>query len=101
MIGLIIDILCGVIFMYLGYSIGTKGNIKLIHSYHYKNVTDKEGYTNNMGIGCYILGVGFLAVDVLSYMGYSVQSGYMITVVIIVGLLWMLRTQIKYNGGIF
>lgn len=101
MIGVLIDIISGVIFLYLGFEIGHKGTIKLIHSYHYKNVKDTKGYTKNIGIGCNILGIGLIVVGILSYLGYETQSGYLTFAVIIIALSWMVKTQFKYNGSIF
>lgn len=101
MIGVLIDIISGVIFLYLGFEIGHKGTIKLIHSYHYKNVKDTKGYTKNIGIGCNVLGIGLILVGILSYLGYETQSGYLTFAVIIIALSWMVKTQFKYNGSIF
>ncbi len=83
-----------------------KGNIGLIHSYHYKNVTDKEGYTKAMGKIIMIMPVFVFAGQAINlfsdahptieYIGSSVTL-FGVTVCMIL----LFKVQIKYNGGIF
>lgn len=87
-----------------GFTIN-KGYISLLHSYHYKNVVDREGYCKAMGKTLMLMGLPtfissfsalFPAIEFIEILG---------TAVLIFGLLlgcaFIFKIQYKYNGGLF
>lgn len=82
-----------------------KGHISLLHSYHYRNVVDREGYCKAMGKGIKLMSIPtficslsslFPTIHFVQVLGTSVLIiGYIISV----GFLF--KYQYKYNGGLF
>ena len=82
-----------------------KGHISLLHSYHYKNVIDREGYCKAMGKGIMLMSIPtficslsslFPSIHFVQVLGTSVLvAGYIICVVL------LFKYQYKYNGGLF
>lgn len=87
-----------------GFSI-KKGHISLLHSYHYRNVVDREGYCNAMGRGIMLTSIPtficcltslFPTIQFVETLGTAVLiSGYIINVA------FLFKYQYKYNGGLF
>ncbi len=82
-----------------------KGHISILHSYHYKNVVDREGYCK--AIGKVIMFMGLLificsftslfpSIHLVEVVGKTVL---LVGCIINVGFLF--RYQYKYNGGLF
>ena len=99
---IIIETLLGILLIVFAYLIGCKGQIQLLHSYHYQNVSeeDKKPYTQKMGIGNAILGIGILTMPYLNLI-YMPLGYYTVIPFIIVGIVWMIVYTIKYNGSLF
>ncbi len=82
-----------------------KGHISIFHSYHYKNVVDKEGYCKAMGKTFMLMGIPafissfsflFPAIHFVEVLGTAVLLiGFMI------GIVFIFKYQYKYNGGLF
>lgn len=82
-----------------------KGHISLLHSYHYKNVIDREGYCKAIGKGIMLMSVPtlicsltslFPSIHFVQVLGTSVLIiGYIICVAL------LFKYQYKYNGGLF
>ena len=82
-----------------------KGHISLLHSYHYRNVIDREGYCRAMGKGIMLMSIPtficsltslFPAIHFLEVLGTSfLIIGYIICVAL------LFKHQYKYNGGLF
>lgn len=97
---LIIMVLCGLLFLILGYMIWIKEKIELIHDYHYKKVKeeDKKPYTALMGKAVLIIGIGCLVTGILSLfteycmIAFGVSFG--------ISLIIITYAQFKYNHGI-
>ena len=100
---IIIGILVGLLLIFLGYRIGWKYDIKLVHGYHYVNVApqDKPKFCRLLGIGNLIVGGGCLLSAVLNYALGGKVGYYLGAVVIAIGIIEMLFTIIKYNGSLF
>lgn len=82
-----------------------RGNTDLIHDYHQKNVKDFDGYGKGMGKGIISIGVFFLigAVITLAVRG---ESGTIAGIIVslsgfVLSLIYILKVQKKYNGGLF
>ncbi len=82
-----------------------RGHISLLHSYHYKDVIDREGYCKSMGKGIMLMSVPtficsltslFPSIHFVEVIGKTVLIvGYIICVVL------LFKYQYKFNGGLF
>lgn len=82
-----------------------KGHISLLHSYHYRNVVDREGYCKAMGKEIMLMSIPtficsltslFPTIHFVQVLGTSVLIiGYIICIA------FLFKYQYKYNGGLF
>lgn len=80
-----------------------KGNISSIHWYNRLKITNenKNKYGKSMGIGALIIGL-CMAITAILQMFFNNENIWYITVTgIIIGLIFMIYGQVKYNKGIF
>lgn len=92
----------GFIFIYLGI-INYKGNISSIHWYNRRNVSkeNEKNYGKLMGLGTGIIGIGMTITGILLSI-FNLEEFYFILVSsLIVGMIIMIYSQIKYNKRIF
>ena len=103
MFELILMLVIGGIFVFIGFRIWKKEQITLIHDYHYSKVSaqDKKPYTEQMGKACIIMGIGMLLTGIIDYITKTPYGWVCFIVFFIFGMTMMVRAQIKYNGGIF
>ncbi len=92
-------------FMLISGFLISKGHISLLHSYHYRNVTDRKGYCAAMGKATMILGVPFLVSGIMILFSSVHIVEVLSTAILMFGsavvFIWIFKIQIKYNGGIF
>lgn len=88
---IIIETLLGILLIAFAYLIVCKGKIQLLHSYHYQNVSeeDKKPYTQKMGIGNLIVGIGVLIMPYWNLI-YMPLGYYTVIPFIVVGIVWMI-----------
>jgi preprotein translocase subunit Sss1 len=93
----------GVVFLFLGWRIWKKEQITLIHSYHYKKVSEKDRkpYTEKMGKGCMIIGVGMLLAGIVDFETKTTYGWICFGLCFISAMVIMIKAQIKYNKGLF
>ena len=92
----------GVLIVCLGI-MNFKGNISSIHWYNRRKVTkeNEKQYGKYMGIGTIIIGSSLIINSILQ-MIFELEIFYCIIVIgVVVGLGFILYSQIKYNKGIF
>ena len=92
----------GVLIVCLGI-MNFKGNISSIHWYNRRKVTkeNEKQYGKYMGIGTIIIGSSLIINSILQ-MIFELEIFYCIIVIgVVVGLVFLLYSQIKYNKGIF
>lgn len=82
-----------------------RGNTDLIHDYHQKNVKDFDGYGKGMGKGIISIGVFFLIGAVVT-LAVRCESGTIAGIIVslsgfVMSLIYILKVQKKYNGGLF
>lgn len=82
-----------------------RGNTDLIHDYHQKNVKDFDGYGKGMGKGIISIGVFFLIGAVITLVVRG-ESGTIAGIIVslsgfVMSLIYILKVQKKYNGGLF
>lgn len=101
-IGIAINLLVAFCMIIFAYSI-SKGNIKLIHQYHVKNVREEErnDYLQLFSKGLYIIGFGCL----ISAIFFIFENTKLMTLSIFLGLIFGIfiigKAQKRYNGGWF
>lgn len=93
----------GVIFIWMGFLIWKKEKITLIHSYHYTKVKeeDKKAYTQQMGKGVIIIGIGMILTGGIDYVTETAYGWIFFILCFIIGFVFIIRAQKKYNGGLF
>lgn len=92
-------------FMEISGALISKGHITLLHSYHYRNVTDREGYCKAIGRATMSLGIPFFTSSVMMLFE-SIHIISVLSSVILIGgsavvFIMIFKIQMKYNGGIF
>lgn len=98
----IILLIFGICITTLGI-LNLKGNISSIHWYNRLKITEenRKKYGKSMGIGTLIIGI-CMSITAILQMIFSNENIWYITVVgIVLGLIFMIYGQIKYNKGIF
>lgn len=98
-------ILCfaGILLLTMGYFIGVKQKIQLVHSYHYKNVSeqDRPSFCKEVGLGNAIIGGAILSVPVLqSLLGVTIALVIAGVTAVIAGII-VFRAILKYNHSLF
>ncbi len=93
-----------VLFVASGFVI-SKGHISLLHSYHYKNVVDREGYCKAIGKTLMLTGIpifisGFSALFPTIHFVEVLGTGILFFGLFI-GCAFLFKYQYKYNGGLF
>ena len=103
MFELVILLLIGLIFSFLGWRIWKKEQITLIHDYHYTKVIekDKKPYTEKMGKACIVMGIGMILTGIIDFLTNTFYGWIFFGVCFIIGLIIMIFAQLKYNGGLF
>jgi hypothetical protein len=100
---LIIMLVSGGIFLVLGWRIWKKEQITLIHSYHYTKVsqTDKKFYTEKMGKGIIVIGIGMIATGIFEFLTSTSYGWIFFGIGFVWGFTIIILAQKKYNGGLF
>lgn len=89
-----------VLFIALGICV-YKGHAELIHSYHQENVIDKNGYCKAMGKALIIFALPLIASGVIAFFTESALPVIVLLIGITGGFIPIIKTQNKYNGGMF
>ena len=106
---LILSIVIGIVFIFIGVS-NLRGNIKMLHSYHRDKVKeeDKKPFGKRIGIAMLIIAFSIIANGVLTYLSTALNNWVLEAVglgILIVGLAVGLAINLyaikKYNGKIF
>ncbi len=98
-----------IILLVLGLFIGVTGiinmtgNISTIHSYNRRKVTEENApnYGRAVGLGTLIIGVSLVVAFVLTVLELDIAIPFVIIPAIVVGLVFILYAQFKYNKGLF
>ena len=79
------------------------GNIGSIHWYNRRKVTkeNQKAYCMFVGLGTLIVGVATIIDAVIQALGNIAASGLVIGVGVLIGLIFILYAQFKYNRGLF
>ena len=103
MLELILMVFLGLLFLFLGLRIWKKEQITLIHSYHYKKVSeeDKSDYTKEIGKSIIFIGIGMLLTGIIDFITKTVYGWLFFTIFSLLGFIKMFKAQKRYNDGIF
>lgn len=103
MFELIFLVLIGFLFSLVGWRIWKKEQVTLIHDYHYTKVSkgDMKPYTEKMGKACIVMGIGIILTGIADFITNTFYGWIFFGVCFISGLIMMIYTQFKYNGGLF
>lgn len=81
------------------------GNLSLLHSYHYKNVTDVENYSIAIGTALAEMSIPIIIHSFLSLFYQvkviSVVGATILLIGLIVSAIRIFKIQAEYNGGLF
>ena len=97
-----VEILVGMLILYVSYQVGWKGNVRLLHGCHYLNVSSRniQPFTRKMGIGGVIVGFGIVSMPIINWLTKWDLGYYMGLGAVVIGVIWMACTVIKYNGAL-
>lgn len=97
----IVLLVLGIFISILGI-VNIRGNISTIHSYNRRKVKEEDvpKYGKAVGTGTLIIGISFVIAYAVTYWNEDAIP-YIVIPAILIGLIFMLYGQIKYNHGIF
>ena len=86
--------------LFISYQIGIKGNITLLHGYHYTQLDpkDKKIFTKKIGIGTLLVGIGIVIMPIINLIAHSELGYYIGLALIVIGVLYIIFIIVKYNG---
>ena len=82
--------------------VNIRGNISTIHSYNRRKVKEEDvpKYGKAVGTGTLIMGISLVLAYIAAFWNES-MTPYIVFPAVIIGLVFILYGQIKYNHGIF
>lgn len=98
----IVLILLGILIIFIGI-LNIMGNISLIHSYNRRKITEatRKPYGRAVGTGTVIIGASMIISSVLKLISHGEWPYYIITAGAVIGLIFILYGQFRYNKGLF
>ena len=103
-ISAVVSTVVGIVLLIVGFLI-RKGNVSILHSYHYKNVTDIDAYSKEMGSAVMFMSIpacinGFMTL--FAHMKIvSVISAVLLFTGMIICVIHIFKVQTKHNGSLF
>ena len=103
-ISAVISTVVGIALLIVGILI-RKGNASILHSYHYKNVTDIDAYSKEMGSDVIFMSIPACINGFMTLFAHikivSVISAALLFIGMIICVMHLLKVQIKYNSSLF
>lgn len=103
-ISAVISTVVGIALLIVGILI-RKGNASILHSYHYKNVTDIDAYSKEMGSAVMFMSIPACINGFMTLFAHikivSVISAALLFIGMIICVMHLLKVQIKYNSSLF
>lgn len=102
-ISAVVSTVVGIVLLIVGFLI-RKGNVSVLHSYHYKNVTDIDAYSKEMGSAVMFMSIpacinGFMTL--FAHMKIvSVISAVLLFTGMIICVIHIFKVQTKHNGSL-
>ena len=109
MLEIIILLITGIVLITIGV-LNRKGNLKMIHTYHYKRVSKKDIniFGKQVGLGTIIIGSSILINGILYAIYlytklelYILIAKTLLIIGFIIGIIIIFHAMFKYNKGIF
>lgn len=93
------------LFIFFAGLVVYKGHYKILHKYHYHNVTDFNGYCHEIGKELMFMCLPLLIATILelwvSIEIIAILSKLILSIGFIICFIFIFKTQLKYNGGLF
>lgn len=103
-ISAVISTVVGVVLLIVGILI-RKGNVSILHSYHYKNVTDIDAYSKEMGSAIIFMCIPACINGFMTLFAHikivSVISSVLLFAGLIICVIHIFKVQTKHNGSLF
>lgn len=103
-ISAVVSTVVGIVLLIVGFLI-RKGNVSILHSYHYKNVTDIDAYSKEMGSAVMFMSVPACINGFMTLFAHikivSVISVVLLFTGMIICVIHIFKVQTKYNGSLF
>ena len=103
-ISAVISTVVGIVLLIVGFLI-RKGNVSILHSYHYKNVTDIEAYSKEMGSAVMFMSIPACINGFMTLFAHikivSVISEVLLFTGMIICVIHIFKVQTKHNGSLF
>ncbi len=99
----IITAAVGVLLIVMSYFIGIRKSVRLVHSYHYKRVSQNDipSFCKGVGSGNLIVGIGLVIFPIMNFFIGEVIGLCVTGIMIVIGIIIAISTIIKYNNGLF
>lgn len=103
-ISAVVSTVVGIVLLIVGFLI-RKGNVSVLHSYHYKNVTDIDAYSKEMGSAVMFMSIPACINGFLTLFAHikivSVISAVLLFTGMIICVIHIFKVQTKHNGSLF
>lgn len=103
-ISAVVSTVVGIVLLIVGFLI-RKGNVSILHSYHYKNVTDIDAYSKEMGSAVMFMSIPACINGFMTLFAHikivSVISAVLFFTGMIICVIHIFKVQTKYNGSLF
>lgn len=103
-ISAVVSTVVGIVLLIVGFLI-RKGNVSILHSYHYKNVTDIDAYSKEMGRAVMFMSIPACINGFMTLFAHikivSVISAVLFFTGMIICVIHIFKVQTKYNGSLF
>ncbi len=98
----LILLILGVFISVIGI-VNMTGNISTIHSYNRRKVSEEDApkYGRAVGIGTLIIGAAIISDYVLVLLKLEEATPFVLIPAVIIGIVFILYAQFKYNRGLF
>ena len=103
-ISAVVSTVVGIVLLIVGFLM-RKGNVSILHSYHYKNVTDIDAYSKEMGSAVMFMSIPACINGFITLFAHikivSVISVVLLITGMIICVIHIFKVQTKYNGSLF
>ena len=103
-ISAVVSTVVGIVLLIVGFLM-RKGNVSILHSYHYKNVTDIDAYSKEMGSAVMFMSIPACINGFITLFAHikivSVISAVLLFAGMIICVIHIFKVQTKHNGSLF
>ena len=103
-ISAVVSTVVGIVLLIVGFLI-RKGNVSILHSYHYKNVTDIDAYSKEMGSAVMFMSIPACINGFMTLFAHikivSVISAVLLFIGMIICVIHIFKVQTNHNGSLF